>query len=244
MIGSESDLIGGEAGYAGVWSEQSARIEGGMAQAQRTETVQTQVNENLASIQEVSLSVNGLYAQKFTKIDVNGKVMGWGGANDGVEGKFIFNVDALAIGSGDSVGYYPFIFRTTPYTDPNTGTVFPVGAYLKTAFMDYASVNTAHIKQLAVKTAQIDNLAVKTAQIDNLAVTTAKIGDLQVDTLKIANNAVTVPVYSYENGIAYIDSKVWVTSQSIWSPCSNGVSLFFFYFSYDCRCHDSNYAFK
>ena len=214
------------------------------AQASQVSTIQTTVGQHTASIQTVSQSVNGLYAQKYIKLDVNDKVAGWGGANTGKESNFIVNFDSFAIGSGGSTGYYPFIFRTTPYTDPNTGTVFPVGAYLKAAFMDYASVNTAHIKQLAVKTAQIDNLAVKTAQIDNLAVTTAKIGDLQVDTLKIANNAVTVPVYSYENGIAYIDSKVWVTSQSIWAPCSNGVTLFFFNFSYDCRRQDSKYAVK
>ena len=174
------------------------------AQASQVSTIQTTVGQHTASIQTVSQSVNGLYAQKYIKLDVNGKVAGWGGANTGKESNFIVNFDSFAIGSGGSTGYYPFIFRTTPYTDPNTDTVFPVGAYLKTAFMDYASVNTAHIKQLAVKTAQIDNLAVKTAQIDNLAVTTAKIGDaqittakigdLQVDTLKIMDNAVSVGV--------------------------------------------------
>ncbi|HCJ0470842.1 TPA: host specificity protein J [Acinetobacter baumannii] len=195
MIGSGNDLIGSEAGYAGVWSEQSARIEGDMAQAQRTdqvvaqiaqndalyqqqfkatadavsasvevtENLQTVVGENKASIEEVTESVDGLYTQKFTKFDVNGKVMGWGGANDGVEGKFIFNVDALAIGSGDSVGYYPFIFRTTPYTDPETGTVFPVGAYLKTAFMDYASIKLAHID-----TASIGSLSALNATLGTL----------------------------------------------------------------------------
>ena len=160
MIGSESDLIGSEAGYAGVWSEQSARIEGDIAQAQRTETVQTQVNENIASIQEVSLSVNGLYAQKYIKLDVNGKVSGWGGANDGKESNFILNFDSFAIGSGGSVGYYPFIFRNAPYTDPITGTVFPVGAYLKTAFMDYASINLAHIN-----TASINSLSALSANL-------------------------------------------------------------------------------
>jgi len=216
LIGSESELIGNEGGYAGVWSEQSARIEGDLAQSKRTDqvvatikendalykqqikanadavsanvqattTLQTTVGQNTASIQEVSESVNGLYAQKYIKLDVNGKVAGWGGANTGKESNFIVNFDSFAIGSGGSDGYYPFIFRSTPYTDPNTGTVFPVGAYLKTAFMDYASIDTAHIKQLAVKS----------AQIDDLAVTTAKIGDLQVDTLKIKDNAVTVPV--------------------------------------------------
>lgn len=183
LIGSESDLIGNNAGYAGVWSEQSARIESDLVQAKRTDTVQTELNGNIAAVQEVTQSVNGLYAQKYIKLDVNGKVAGWGGANDGKESNFIMNFDSFAIGSGDSTGYYPFIFRGTPYTDLNTGTVFPVGAYMKSAFIDYASIDTAHIKQLAVKS----------AQIDDLAVTTAKIGDLQVDTLKIKDNAVTVP---------------------------------------------------
>ena len=150
MIGSESDLIGGEAGYAGVWSEQSARIEGDMIQAKRVDTVQTQVNENVASVQEISESVNGLYAQKYIKLDVNGKVAGWGGANTGKESNFILNFDSFAIGSGDSTGYYPFIFRNAPYTDPITGTVFPVGAYLKTAFMDYASIKLAHIDTASI----------------------------------------------------------------------------------------------
>lgn len=227
MIGSESDLIGSEAGYAGVWSEQSARIEGDMAQAQRTETVQTQVNENIASIQEVSLSVNGLYAQKFTKIDVNGKVMGWGGANDGVEGKFIFNVDALAIGSGDSVGYYPFIFRTTPFTDPLTGTVFPVSAYLKSAMMDYQSVKTSHIEDLAVKAAKIDSLAVTTAKIDNLAVTGAKIADLAVDTLKIQDNAVTVPVSAFAEISVAVGSE-YTTIQTLNVPSDMGHTILTF----------------
>ncbi|MFP0416718.1 TipJ family phage tail tip protein [Acinetobacter nosocomialis] len=216
LIGSESDLIGNEGGYAGVWSEQSARIEGDLAQSKRTdqvsaqmnesnalfqqqinanasaisstikvtETLQTTVGQNTASIQEVSESVDGLYAQKYIKLDVNGKVAGWGGANDGKESDFILNFDSFAIGSGDSTGYYPFIFRNTPYTDPNTGTVFPVGAYMKSAFMDYASIDTAHIKDLAVKS----------AQIDDLAVTSGKISDLAVSTLKIQDEAVTVPI--------------------------------------------------
>ena len=194
LIGSADDLIGSTEGFAGTWSIQSALIEGDMAQAQRTDIVQTQLNDNVATVQEVSESVNGLYAQKYIKLDVNGKVAGWGGANDGKESNFILNFDSFAIGSGGSTGYYPFIFRTTPYTDPNTGTVFPVGAYMKSAFMDYQSVKTSHIEDLAVKSAKIDNAAITTAKIDNAAITTAKIGDLQVDTLKIKDRAVTVPI--------------------------------------------------
>lgn len=154
------------------------------ATATQVGTIQTTVNGNTASIQSVSESVNGLYAQKYIKLDVNGKVAGWGGANTGKESNFIMNFDSFAIGSGGSAGYYPFIFRSTPYTDPLTGTVFPVGAYMKSAFMDYASIDTAHIKQLAVKS----------AQIDDLAVTNAKIAHLAVDTLHIKDRAVTVPL--------------------------------------------------
>ena len=164
------------------------------ATAEKVDTIQTTVDGHTASIQEVSESVNGLYAQKYIKLDVNGKVAGWGGANDGKESDFILNFDSFAIGSGDSTGYYPFIFRNTPYTDPNTGTVFPVGAYMKSAFMDYASIDTAHIKDLAVKS----------AQIDNGAITTAKIDDLQVDTLKIKDRAVTAPHFISKAGIAPI----------------------------------------
>lgn len=130
------------------------------ATAAQVGTIQTTVNGNTASIQEVSESVNGLYAQKYIKLDVNGKVAGWGGANDGTESNFIVNFDSFAIGSGDSAGYYPFQFRTTPYTDPNTGTVFPVGAYLKTAFMDYASIKLAHID-----TASIGSLSALSANL-------------------------------------------------------------------------------
>lgn len=177
------------------------------ATATQVGTIQTTVGQNTASIQEVSQSVNGLYAQKYIKLDVNGKVAGWGGANDGKESNFILNFDSFAIGSGNSTGYYPFIFRNTPFTDPVTGTVFPVGAYMKSAFMDYQSVKTSHIEDLAVKTAKIDNLAVKTANIDNLAVTAAKIGDAQVKTLKIDGEAVTaisnVVYANFQSGRAF-----------------------------------------
>ncbi|MFV5311419.1 phage tail protein [Acinetobacter schindleri] len=179
-ISKISDL---DEAFAGVVEQVNEVVEGQSSLAQTIETVQTSVGEYVASVQEISESVDGLYAQKYTKIDVNGKVIGWGGANDGVEGQYVFNVDSLAIGSGDSAGYYPFNFRATAYTDPVTGTVFPVGAYIKAGFLDYASIDTANIKALAVTT----------AQIADAAITTAKIGAAQVDTLQIKGEAVTVP---------------------------------------------------
>lgn len=57
--------------------------------------MQTDLNGNKAAVQEVTKSVNGLYAQKFIKLDVNGKIAGWGGANDGVESQFILTLILL-----------------------------------------------------------------------------------------------------------------------------------------------------
>ncbi|MCF4281301.1 phage tail protein [Acinetobacter baumannii] len=228
LIGSESDLVGNEGGYAGVWSEQSARIESDLAQAIRTDTVQTDLNGNIAAVQEVTKSVNGLYAQKFIKLDVNGKIAGWGGANDGVESQFIFNFDSIAIGNGSNGAVsYPFIFRTTSFTDPLTGTVFPPAAYLKAAFMDYQSVDTSHIKDLAVERGKIADLAVGSAQIDNLAVTRGKIADLAVDTLKIADNAVTVPVSAFAEISVGVDTE-YVTIQTLNVPSDMGHTVLTF----------------
>ncbi|MCZ3199953.1 phage tail protein [Acinetobacter baumannii] len=228
LIGSESELIGNEGGYAGVWSEQSARIESDLAQAIRTDTIQTDLNGNKAAVQEVTKSVNGLYAQKFIKLDVNGKIAGWGGANDGVESQFIFNFDSVAIGNGSNgVVSYPFIFRTTSFTDPLTGTVFPPAAYLKATFMDYQSVDTSHIKDLAVERGKIADLAVGSAQIDNVAVTRGKIADLAVDTLKIADNAVTVPVSAFAEISVGVDTE-YVTIQTLNVPSDMGHTVLTF----------------
>jgi len=228
LIGSESDLIGNSGGYAGVWSEQSARIEADMAQAIRTDTVQTELNGNKAAVQEVTQSVNGLYAQKFIKLDVNGKIAGWGGANNGVESQFILNFDSFAIGSGSNgTVSYPFIFRTTPFTDPVTGTVFPVAAYLKSVFMDYQSVKTSHIDKLAVKTGQIDDLAVTRGKIDNLAVGNGQIDNLAVDTLKIKDNAVTVPVSAFAEANLTIGTT-YTTVQTLAVPADMGHTILTF----------------
>lgn len=153
--------------------------------------------ENNQAFIDVQQKIEGLDAQYYLRIQSGKYVSGFGLGVEGGRSDFIVHSDSFALGNpagGDEGVSYPFIFRSTPYTDPNTDTVFPVGAYMEAAFMDYASVDTAHIKQLAVKSAQIDSLAVTTAKIDNGAITTAKIGDLQVDTLKIKDQAVNVVV--------------------------------------------------
>ncbi|ENW29311.1 TipJ family phage tail tip protein [Acinetobacter lwoffii] len=190
-----------------IQAEAIARADADNALSQTINTVQSSVGQNTASIQEVVQSVSGLYAQKYIKLDVNGKVAGWGGANDGKESNFILNFDSFAIGSGNSTGYYPFIFRNTPFTDPVTGTVFPVSAYLRSAMMDYQSVKTSHIEDLAVKTAKIANLA--------------------VDTLKIKDNAVTVPVSAFAEAAIQVGAG-YTTIQTLYVPADMGHTILTF----------------
>lgn len=178
-------------------------------------------NSDLESNQafiDVQQKIEGLNAQYYLRIQSGKYVSGFGLGVEGGRSDFIVHSDSFALGNpagGDEGVSYPFIFRNTLYTDPDTGTVFPVGAYMKSAFMDYQSVKTSHIEDLAVKSAQIDDLAVTTGKIDNLAVTSGKIADLAVGTLKIQGNAVTAPA-------GYVDtSNKYITLTSgVWSEIS------------------------
>jgi len=231
LIGSESDLIGNEGGYAGVWSEQSARIEGDLAQSKRTdqvsaqlndsnalfqqqinanasaisstikvtETLQTKVGKNSSSIQNVSESVDGIYAQQFIKFDVNGHVSGHGSMNDGTTSTFIFNYDRIQFGTPvgiDGIEPKPLMtLQNKPVTLPN-GTVIPRGLYVDNGSFGYINANRIWAENLSVISADLGTIKVKTANIEDGA----------IDTLKIKDEAVTVPI-----GVKAIDVKTITT---------------------------------
>lgn len=200
-------------------------------------------NSDLGSNQafiDVQQKVDDLDALYYLRIQSGKYVHGFGLGVEGGRSDFIVHSDTFAVGnpaSDDGVVSYPFIFRTTEYTDPDTGTVFPAGAYLKDTFIDYASIDTAHIKELAVKSAQIDDAAITSAKIDNLAVTSAKIADLAVDTLHIKDRAVTVPlgIQQTVSGVAFTGTvgAGWVKDISVGFPgietigAGNFCTLFF-----------------
>ena len=160
-----------------------------------------QINNEKSQLNSLVVTESKIKAQSTIKIDAGGKIYGYGLAVEESGGTnysdFIIRSDSFALaapyvqGQAEKATSFPFIYRLTPFTDPITGTVFPVGAYMKSASMDYQSVKTSHIEDLAVKSAQIDDLAVTSAKIKDAAITTAKIGDLQVDSAKIANSSIT-----------------------------------------------------
>ncbi|PZM19135.1 host specificity protein [Acinetobacter baumannii] len=123
-----------------------------------TETLQTKVGENSASIQNVSESVDGIYAQQFTKFDVNGHVSGHGSMNDGTTSTFIFNYDCIQFGTPvgiDGIEPKPLMtLQNKPVTLPN-GTVIPRGLYVDNGSFGYINANRIWAENLSVITANL-----------------------------------------------------------------------------------------
>lgn len=69
LIGSENDLIGYEGGFAGVWSEQSARLEGDLAQSIRTDQIIAQMNDNQSSVTTQIKTISDAQSAQSSRID-------------------------------------------------------------------------------------------------------------------------------------------------------------------------------
>ncbi|MFZ5396433.1 phage tail protein, partial [Acinetobacter seifertii] len=129
---------------------------------------------------------DGIYAQQFTKFDVNGHVSGHGSMNDGTTSTFIFNYDAIQFGTPvgvDGVEPKPLMtLQNTPVTLPN-GTVIPRGLYVDNGSFGYINADRIWADSLSAISADLGDIEVDNAHIKNGA----------IDTLKIQDEAVTVP---------------------------------------------------
>ena len=233
LAGSQ-DLAGNNSMMVGVWSEQSARIEGDMAQAKRTdqvsaemqlnnavlkseieanatatsaaikatETLQTSVGENTASVQEVKESVDGVYAQQFIKTDVNGHIAGHGSMNDGKVATMVFNYDAVYFGAPvgiDGVASRPLMaLQNTPVTLPN-GTVIPRGVYIESGSFGYIGADRIWANELSAISANLGTIKVKTANIEDLAVGTLNIADHAITVATVAENTAAQTILASSN---------------------------------------------
>ena len=83
---------------------------------ERITTAQSTADGNKATVQAHARSINGLEAQYTVKVDVNGKVAGYGLAttpkNGTPESKFIVNVDRFGIGATGKADVFPFTVDT------------------------------------------------------------------------------------------------------------------------------------
>ena len=148
---------------ASITSEQIARANADSALSSRIDTVQTAVNGNTASIQTQQQSINGLYAQYTVKVDVNGRVSGFGLASSSTQSDFAIRADKFYIAppDGSGKGDSPFMVLTSSQTI--NGTVVPAGTYIQSAYIhngsiDVAKINKASITSLSALSADIGTL--------------------------------------------------------------------------------------
>ena len=116
---------------AAAWTLQSAIVDGDRVISERIDTVQTTVNGNTASIQTQQQSINGLYAQYTVKVDVNGRVSGFGLASSSTQSDFAIRADKFYIAPPDGTGngVSPFMVLTSPQVI--NGVTVPIGTYIK-----------------------------------------------------------------------------------------------------------------
>ncbi|MGQ1742402.1 TipJ family phage tail tip protein [Acinetobacter baumannii] len=188
-------------------------------QASSITTLQTTVGGHTSAIQQVTESVDGVKAQQFLKMDVNGHVAGHGSMNDGTTSTFIFNYDTIQFGAPagvDGVAPKPIMsLLNNPLTLPN-GTVIPRGLYVDSGSFGYINANRIWADNLSVISADLGSIKVKNANIDDGA----------ISTLKIQDEAVTVPIgvtFPSNSNIPDFDNQlVDESSINAWFTWSNG----------------------
>lgn len=130
----------------------------------------------------------GLLAQYTVKVDVNGRVAGFGLASTTSGGtptsSFIVIADKFAIVKPADTGGTPVV----PFV---VGTVDGVSTVaISNAVIQDAAITNAKIANLAVDSAKIANAAIVSAKIADANIVTAKIADAAITTAKIANASI------------------------------------------------------
>ncbi|WP_230385780.1 phage tail tip fiber protein [Pseudomonas putida] len=139
MEGDSSGMAGSTGSLVGVWTEQSARIEDGIAIGRQVETVQAQMGQTNASVQQVSevmADINGrVSAQTTLKVETN-----QGGRKV---------VSGIAIGSNGEEGEILLMAQRLAIIDNLNGqTILPFVVEGGQVFINQAVINTAFIQQI------------------------------------------------------------------------------------------------
>lgn len=146
LAGDTSGLAGSDQVYIGVWSEQSARLEDGIATAKRIDTVQATVNAANATVQVASQAVADLSgkasAMWSVKLQVNsqgqyvaaGIGLGIENTAAGLQSQFLVSADRFAVVNGvDGTLTSPFAVQG--------GQVFINSAIIANASISFAKIS-------------------------------------------------------------------------------------------------------
>lgn len=151
---------------------------------ERITTVQSTADGNKATVQAHARSINGLEAQYTVKVDVNGKVAGYGLAttpkNGTPESKFIVNADRFGVGATGKADIFPFTVDTRQNRVGVNGELVVNGK----AIVDRLNAGDIHGDKITANTLNANRLTAGSVTAREMAV-----GSITAE--KLAANAVT-----------------------------------------------------
>lgn len=138
--------------------------------------------DNTAVVQTHAQSINGLEAQYTVKVDVNGKVAGYGLAttpkNGTPESKFIVNADRFGVGSTGKADVFPFVVDTQKNRVGVNGELVVNGK----AIVDRLNAGDIHGDKITANTLNANRLTAGSVTAREMAA-----GSITADKLKVNN---------------------------------------------------------
>ena len=164
---------------------------------ERITTAQSTADGNKATVQAHSRSINGLEAQYTVKVDVNGKVAGYGLAttpkNGTPESKFIVNADRFGIGAPGKADVFPFTVDTRQNRVGVNGELVVNGK----AIIDRLNAGDIHGDKITANTLNANRLkagsvTAREIGVDKLSAISANMGDIRGGRMDLGNGRFVV----------------------------------------------------
>lgn len=158
--------------------------------------------DSVATVQTHAQSINGLEAQYTVKVDVNGKVAGYGLAttpkNGTPESKFIVNADRFGVGSTGKADVFPFVVDTQKNRVGVNGELVVNGK----AIIDKLNAGDIHGDKITANTLNANRLKAGSVTAREMAVgsiTADKLAAGSITADKLAANSITSDKVSVRN---------------------------------------------
>ena len=164
---------------------------------ERITTAQSTADGNKATVQAHAKSINGLEAQYTVKVDVNGKVAGYGLAttpkNGTPESKFIVNADRFGIGAPGKADVFPFTVDTRQNRVGVNGELVVNGK----AIVDKLNAGDIHGDKITANTLNANRLkagsiTAREIGVDKLSAISANLGDIRGGRMDLGNGRFVV----------------------------------------------------
>ena len=174
---------------------------------ERFTIVESKANGNTSAVQTHAKSINGLEAQYTVKVDVNGKVAGYGLAttpkNGTPESKFIVNADRFGVGSTGKADIFPFTVDTRQNRVGVNGELVVNGK----AIVDRLNAGDIHGDKITANTLNANRLTAGSVtaremaagsitadklNVNNLSAISANMGNINGGSLNLGNGRFSV----------------------------------------------------